>query len=161
MQIGVDPRDQRLPPLVFDGGSLAVPQQLRGHVGERVAPPQPERLPQQAGGLRPGSSRGGRMAARGEDAELADVELAVVDPDQVTRWPRLDQASAGRAKRRAEALNSTVQRAPRPRRRLAVPQHLGQSVQADYPPGAQQQRRQQHTLPGCRHGYVPRAVTDD
>ena len=48
VQIGVNPRDQRLQPLVLDGGSLAVPQQLRGHVGERVASPQPERLPQQA-----------------------------------------------------------------------------------------------------------------
>ncbi len=160
VQVGVDPRDQRLQPLVFDVRNLVVPQQPRGHVGERLASPQPERLPQQAGRLRPGCGLGGCVAARGERAELADVELAVVDLDQVTGRPRLDQAGTGWAQRRAQALNSTVQRAPRTRRWLAFPQHLGESVQADHSPGAQQQRRQQHALPGCRHGHMPRAVTD-
>ena len=40
---------------------------------------------------------GGRLAAHGKRAELADVQLAVVDPDQVARCPRLDQAGAGRS----------------------------------------------------------------
>ena len=160
MQIGVDPRDQRLQPLVVQGGDLTEPQQLGRHVGEGLAPPQRERVAQQARRLRPGPGLGGGVAARGEHAELADIEVAVVDLDQVTRRPGLDQAGAGRAQRRAQALNGTVQRAPRPGRELAFPQRLAQSVQADHPPGAQQQRRQQHPLPGCRHGYLSRAITD-
>ena len=160
VQIRVDPGDQRLQPLVLDGGSLAVPQQLRRHVGQRLASPQPERLPQQAGRLRPGAVSGGRMTARGQRAEPADIELGVVEPDQVARWPRLDQVAAGPAQRRAQALNGTVERTPRTGRRRAFPQRLGESVQADHSPASQQQRRQQHTLPWRGHGNVSRAVTD-
>jgi hypothetical protein len=100
------------------------------------------------------------MAARGEHAELADIELAVADLDQVTRRPGLDQVGAGRAQRRAQALNGTVQRAPRTGGQLAFPQRLAQSVQADHPAGVQQQSRQQHALPGRRYRYMPAAVTD-
>ncbi len=121
VQVRVDPRDQRLQPQVFDGRDLAVAQQLRGHVGEGLAAPQPERLPQQAGGVRPGPGLGGGVPARGKRAELADVELGVADRDQVTRRPRLDQPGAGRAQRRAQPLDGTVQRAPGTGRRLGPP----------------------------------------
>ena len=100
------------------------------------------------------------MTARGQRAEPADVELGVVDPDQVARWPRLDQIGAGPAQRRAQALNGTVERTPHAGRRRAFPQHLGESVQADHSPGFQQQRREQHPLPWCGHGHVSRAVPD-
>ena len=159
-QVGVDPRDQRLQPLVFQSGYLTVAQQLCGHVGEGLAAPQRERLAQQRGSLPPGSGLGGRMAARSEHAELADVELAVVDLDQVTRRPRLDQVGAGRTQRRAQPLNGTVQRTPRPGGQLAFPQRLAQRVQADHPASVQQQCGQQHPLPGRRHGYLPCAVPD-
>ncbi len=161
LQIGVDPRGQGLAPLVFEGGNLAVAQQRRRHVSQRVAAPQSERLAKQAGRLHPVAGLGGGMAARGEHAELADIQLVVADADQVAGCPGLDQLRTGRAQRRAQALNGTVQRAPRPGRRLAFPQHPRQRVQADHPPGAQQQPRQQHPLPGRGHRYLPRAVPDD
>jgi hypothetical protein len=159
MQIGVDPRRQRVQPLVGQRGNLPVPQHLRGHVRERFAAPQPQRLPQQAGRLGPGPGRRGRMAPRGQRAELADIQPRVVDLDEVPGRPRLDQAGARRAQRRAQALDRTVQGAARPGRRPALPQRLSESAQADHLPGVQQQRRQEHALPGRRHGDLARAVT--
>jgi len=96
----------------------------------------------------------------GERIELLRINLVRVDSQPVTRRPGLDQVGAGRSKRRAQALNGAVQRAPRTRGRLAFPQHLGQVVQADHAPAAQQQRRQQHPLPWRGHGHIARAVTD-
>ena len=161
VQIGVDPRGEGLPPLVFEGGNLAVAQQRRRHVSQRIAAPQPERLAEQAGRPHPVSGLGGGMAARGQHAELADIQLVVGDADQVTGRPGLDQLRPGRAQRRAQALDGAVQGTPCPGRRLAFPEHARQGVQADHSPGAQQQPRQQHPLPGRGNRYLPRAVPDD
>ena len=158
MQIGVDPRRQRMQPLVGKVGNLTVAQDLGGHVRERFPAPPPERLAQQAGRLGPGPGLRGRMAPGGQRAELADIQPGVVDPDQVPGRPGLDQAGAGGAQRRAQPLNRAVQCAPRPRRCLALPQRPGEGVQADHAPGAQQQRRQEDALPGRRHGDLARAV---
>ena len=159
MQVGVDPRRQRVQPLVGQGRNLPVAQHLRGDVRQRLSPPPPEGLAQQAGRLGPGPGLRGRVAPGGQHAELADIQPRVVDLDQVSRRPRLDQAGARGAQRRAQPLNRTVQCAPGPRRWPALPQRLGQGVHADHPPGAQQQRRQEHALPGRRHGDLARAVT--
>jgi hypothetical protein len=160
VQIGVDPLHQDLQSLVRDGGNRAVPQQLRGHVGERLAAPQPQCLPQQASGLRPVSGLGRGVSAAGERGELTEVKLAVRDVDQVTGRSRLDQAGAGGVQCRAQPLYGGMQRAARARRGPAFPYCLGESLHADHSPGAEQQRREQHPLPRRRHGHISRAIAD-
>ena len=75
VQIGVDPRDQRLQPLVFERRAprgRAAAARARRRAARRATTPSASRSRPaacaQAAGL------GGRMAARGEHAELADVE---------------------------------------------------------------------------------------
>jgi hypothetical protein len=100
------------------------------------------------------------VAARGQRAELAYVELPVADLHQVTRRPGTDQPGARRAERGTQPLDRAVQGAPRARGRAGVPQHLGQRVTADYPARAQQQRGQQHPLARRGHRHLPGAVAD-
>jgi hypothetical protein len=99
------------------------------------------------------------VAARGEQAEPADVEF-VADLDQVTGRVGLDQVGAWRPQCRPQTLDRAVQGAARTRRRLALPQNLGERVEADHTPGVQQQRRQQDALPGRGHRHRSRAIAD-
>jgi hypothetical protein len=99
VQVGVDARAQCLQPLVIEPGALAVMEPLGGDVGQRLAPPQPECLPQECAGLRPRASLGGGLATGGERAEAQDVQLTIADPDQVPGRPGFDQAGAGRPQR--------------------------------------------------------------
>ena len=116
VQVGVDPGDQRLHPLVLDGRHLAVPQQLRRHVGQRLAAPQRERLAQQVRRFRPAASLGRGVATRSQHAERPYVQLAVLDRDQVTGRLGLDQVGPGRPQGRAQPLHRAVQRTPGPGR---------------------------------------------
>ena len=80
MQVGVDPRRQRVQPLVGQGRNLPVAQHLGGNVRQRLSPPPPEGLAQQAGRLGPGPGLRGRVAPGGQHAELADIQPRVRRP---------------------------------------------------------------------------------
>ncbi len=112
LQVGVDAGGQRLQPLVHDRRHLAVSEQQRRHVGERLAAPQPERLAELVGRFRPPASLGRGVATRGQHAERPYVQLPVLERDQVAGRLRLDQVGPGRAQGGAQPLHGAVQRAP-------------------------------------------------
>ena len=116
LQVGVDAGGQRLQPLVHDRRHLAVPQQQRWHVGERLAAPQRERLAQLVGRFRPAASLRRGVATRGQYAERPYVQLGVPERDEVAGRLGRDQVGPGRAQGGAQPLHGAVQRAPCPGR---------------------------------------------
>ncbi len=117
-QVSLDPALDGREPGLIEPGYLGAGEGHVGHVGQRVALPQPERLAQRGGGgLRapPGQIAQGRTGKR---RESAGVKLIVLHAEPVA-GRRRDQGLRARAKRAPEPGDIDPQRRRAVRRRLA------------------------------------------
>ena len=147
-QVGVDARLEGGQPQLGQPRHLVAGQRGRGHVGQRLAAPQRQRLGQQARRRGPVAPLGRRPGLVAQAAEPVGVQLGAGHRELVA-GPAGDQAPAVlRAQPLADQLDVALHRVPRARRGLAVPQHRGQRVHGDDLAGPQQQHGQHRPLAG-------------
>jgi hypothetical protein len=123
---------------------------VAGHVGQRPAAPQRQRIPQLGGRLL--AEAGPQDLARpgGHGLEPQSVYLITGHPEQVAIGLGGDERAIGVAQRLPEPLHIVVNRIPRRGWRSGLPEQLGHLVGRHRPARVEQQRGQQHTLLACR-----------
>ena len=146
-EVGVLPdRQLRLGALLEEGEAelveprdLLLRERLVAEVGQRLAPPQGERLVEER---RPAHGLA-RPRLVDEAPHAGQVELLGPEPNDVARRARLDRI---RAERLPQLRDEVLERRHRGRRRLTGPERFDEPVDRDDPPGLEQQQRQERPL---------------
>ena len=148
-QIGVDPILQRRQPQLLQPGDLALRERLAPQIGQRLPPPQRQRITQH----RPSDHRDPPARTRPLDQQLKPrhVDLIRRRAQQIPRRPRPDPLSPQQL---AQRRHMPVQRVLRATRRILTPQRLDQLRARDHLTTTQQQQRQQRTLLRTRRGQI-------
>ena len=151
-QVGVDPILQRRQPQLLQTGDLALRERLAPQIGQRLPPPQRQRITQ------PGRAITGILArTRPLDQQLKPrhVDLIRRRAQQIPRRPRPDPLSPQQL---AQRRHMPMQRVLRATRRILTPQRLNQLRARDHLTTTQHQQRQQRTLLRTRRGQIAPAI---
>ncbi len=160
VQVRVDACLQRLQPQLGQPGPLAGGERVRGHPGQRLAPPQRQRRVQLRSRVRPAARPGGGLPGRHARREPGHVHRLRRGPEQVSLRQR-DQGGGAVAEGAAQPHHGVLQAQPDGGRRCLRPQQVGQLVGRNGTARAEQQRRQQHPLLAGRHPHLRAALPHD
>ena len=151
-QVGVDPILQRRQPQLLQTGDLALRERLPLQIGQRLPPPQRQRITQPG---RPITGIVPRTRPLDQRLKPRHVDLIRRRAQQIPRRPRPDPLSPQQL---AQRRHMPVQRVLRATRRILTPQRLDQLRARDHLTTTQQQQRQQRTLLRTRRGHIASAI---
>ena len=140
-EVGLDPQLDRAEPLLLEPGDLVSREWFVGEVGERRAPPQPQRLAQDCARLVGLVCRERMTALRHQGLEPLRVELALPHAEAVAGRGRDDQVRI--AERLAQPRDIDLHPLPRAGRCVLPPQHERQPLGAHRLVGVEDEHGQQ------------------
>ena len=154
-QVRVDPGLDRGQPQLLQPGRLRPGERVIGQVGQHLAPPQAQRLPQRPGGLLVPARLQRRPPGREAVLEPRRVQPLTVHAQQVPAAPGhqdLARRAPGpaRLQRLAQVRDVDLHGGDPPLGRVPGPEVLGEPVQRHDPVRLEQQQRE--------HGPLPRAA---
>jgi hypothetical protein len=147
-QLGVDAILDRREPQLLEPSDLALRECLALEVGQRLAPPERQRVAQ---ARRPLARIVALAGPRDQRLEPGEVDLVRRRLQQITGRARPDPLGADQL---AKARDMPVQRGLRRSRRLLSPQCLDQLGAAHDLLATQEQHREQRPLLGTRRGHI-------
>ena len=133
-------------------------QDRRGHISQRLTPPQPQRLPQQRRLCLPVPRPGLRPGLLHQQLEAAHVRITGRHHHEVPLSAAVDQPATQQLAQPGHiGLHGPTRLGRQP---ATIPDRLGQLVHRHQLTGPQQQARQQHPLPHRRHRHHPAIIGD-
>ena len=151
-QIGVDPILQRRQPQLLQTRDLALRQRLALQIGQRLPPPQRQRITQTGRAITGIPARTRPLHQR---LKPRHIDLIRRRPQQIPRRPRPDPLSPQQL---AQRRHMPMQRVLRTTRRILTPQRLDQLRARHHLTTTQHQQRQQRTLLRTRRGHITPAI---